>query len=305
MGVLPSHLHVRANAGLFDVSHMGQLKITGTKRAQFLEELVVGDIAGLEKNSATLSLMTNWKGGIIDDTIITNKGEHIFMVVNGACKDGDLEHMNLHLKHFNAKHTGGEAVAIQHITSSERSLLALQGPKAAEVLARLVKNVDLRNVDFMTHFEAKVAGIDAWVSRCGYTGEDGFEISVLNGQANDLMSSILKHTEVSPTGLAVRDSLRLEAGLCLYGHDLNGDISPVEAGLVWTIGKRRREAGFDTFPGAKIILDQIANKSVTKKRIGLTQQAGPPAREGAHIRNKEGDIVGCVTSGVPSPTLKK
>jgi aminomethyltransferase len=198
------------------------------------------------------------------------------MVVNAGCKDADIAHMRAHLSTFNAKH-GGD-VTLEDV--QDRSLLALQGPKAAEVLQRHVaKDVALSSLPFMFTRELKVDGVDCWVTRCGYTGEDGFEVSVPNANATSLLYSLLKNTEVKPSGLGPRDSLRLEAGLCLYGHDLNTDITPIEAGLGWLIGKRRREQG--GFPGFDVIKGQIAN-GVAKKRVGFNIKSGPPARGNIH-----------------------
>jgi len=251
-------------------------------------------------NQMKLSVLLTDKGGIIDDCIITNKDNHVYMVVNGACKEKDLEHMRARLAEFNQKNKA--AVKIEYLADT-RSLLALQGPKAAEVLSMyLPPSFQLSKLEFMTTVDTKVNGIECWVSRCGYTGEDGFEISVASKNAESLMTTLLKSNAVHPAGLGVRDSLRLEAGLCLYGHDLSEDISPVEAGLTWLIGKRRRENG--GFLGYDTIRKQLRD-GVSRKRVGFMVEKGAPAREGAEVKTLSGETVGTVTSGTFSPSLKK
>jgi aminomethyltransferase len=242
-------------------------------------------------------MLTNENGGILDDCVICSRADHIYMVVNGACKDADMAHIRAHLKTYNQKNSAD--VTMQY--NEDRSLLALQGPKAAEVLSRLVKE-DLNTLQFMYTRNMKVGSLDCLVTRCGYTGEDGFEISVASTQATQLMDLLLKHKEVLPAGLGVRDSLRLEAGLCLYGHDLNDTITPIEAGLAWTISKRRRTEG--GFPGFAKIKQQL-EQGTENKRIGLLVKKGAPAREGAVIQSKNGEKIGIVTSGTFSPSLNK
>lgn len=297
--ITDSHKHVRSSAGLFDVSHMGQVLVHGPRedRLGFLETLCVGDLLGLNENQARLSVLTNERGGIIDDCIITNKADHTFVVVNGACKVNDLRHMREHLEGFNA--SKGTSVQIEYLDDT-RSLMALQGPKAAEVMSRMC-SYDLSTLPFMYVAHFQVAGFDCWVSRCGYTGEDGFEISVEDANAAALMAAILEHQEVRPVGLGARDTLRLEAGLCLYGHDLNEDTTPVQGGLLFTIGKRRRAEG--GFLGADVILEQIKTKQYGRKRVGLVVEKGAPAREDAKILDENDKEIGVVTSGTVSPTL--
>jgi len=292
-GILTSHLHCRTKASLFDVSHMAQLHWTGKDRVKFLEHLVVADLGALPKQHAKLSVIMNEKGGIIDDTVITNRGDFIYMVVNAGCADKDLAHFKKQLEIYNKK---GYDVKMEHIN---RSLLALQGPSAEGILSRLVKE-DITKMPFMTAQEMVVDGLNCLVSRCGYTGEDGFEISVENTQAVKLAKKLLSFEEVKPAGLGPRYSLRLEAGLCLYGNDLNEDISPIEAGLAWTIGARRKTEG--GFLGSDIVLKQL-KEGVKKKRVGLFV-TGPPAREHTPLLDK-GKQVGEVTSGTFSPILKK
>jgi len=295
-GILNSHLHTRQHSSLFDVSHMAQLRLTGKDRVKFLETLVVGDIEGLPENNARLSVFTNEKGGIIDDTVITNRGDHIYIVVNAGCAEKDIAHIKSHLAKFVAK--GGDV----KLEVLDRSLVALQGPESEKVLSRLVK-ADLTKMPFMTCKELEVDGIkNVLESRCGYTGEDGFEISVDHGNAVKLSKKLLSFPEVKPAGLGPRDSLRLEAGLCLYGHDLEQDITPVEGSLTWVIGKRRKEQG--GFLGADVILAQLKN-GVSKKRVGFLVN-GSPARDGAIINDvATGKEIGKVTSGTFSPILKQ
>ncbi len=287
-GIMDEHKHCRAAAGLFDVSHMGQLRISGADRIAAIESLIPGDIAGLQPGQMRYSQLTNDAGGILDDLIVTNMGDHLFLVVNGACKTEDLAHMQARI---------GDRVKIEH--PETRALLALQGPAAAAALARLTDS-DLTAMLFMTAKAMTVAGIDCLVSRSGYTGEDGFELSVADTEAMALAEALMAQPEVKPIGLGARDSLRLEAGLCLYGHDLNEETSPAEAVLMWSISKRRREQG--GFPGATIIQQQLAN-GVTRKRVGLQPQGRAPAREGAEITDDDGNNIGIVTSGGFAPSL--
>lgn len=291
-GVLSEHLHTRAAAGLFDVSHMGQAYLVGSDHASVcaaIEALVPGDILGLEPTAIRYTLLLNDKGGIRDDLMVTRtkKDGTLFLVVNAACKDADFAHIAGHLP------AGIELHRIE-----DRALIALQGPKAAVVFARFAP--DAAAQDFMTGVEMTVAGIPCLVSRSGYTGEDGYEISVPEAEAVTLTKKLLAEPEVKPIGLGARDSLRLEAGLCLYGHDIDETTTPVEGALTWTISKRRREEG--NFPGAKIILDQIAN-GVTRKRVGLLPEGKAPAREGTEITDASGRKIGVVTSGGYGPSV--
>lgn len=292
-GVLPSHLHTRQQASLFDVSHMLQFKVHGDDRVKFLESLVVADIGGLADNTGTLSLFTTDSGGIIDDLIINKTPEYLYVVSNAGCADKDLKHLQDRLKAV----SGDLDVALEVL--EDKALLALQGPKAAAVLQSGVQG-DLSKMFFMRTDVMDVFGIkDVRVTRCGYTGEDGFELSVDQNRAVDLAKALLesKEAEVKPAGLGPRDSLRLEAGLCLYGNDIDENTTPVEAVLVWTIGKRRRAQA--DFPGAEAILRQIKEKA-KRKRVGLLSK-GPPARGGATVLDADGNKVGQVTSGCPTP----
>ncbi|KYR02298.1 aminomethyltransferase [Tieghemostelium lacteum] len=305
-GVLKEHLHCRTNSSLFDVSHMAQLKIHGKDRIKFFESLVVADLEALPKGSSKLSVFTNDKGGIIDDTMITNQGDCLYVVVNAGCAEKDIAHIQSKLKQFKEK-SGASDVHMEIL--GEQSLIAIQGPKTEEILQKLLgksSSVDLGKMEFMTQLPMNISGIPCIVTRCGYTGEDGFEISVHSNQAQKLAEILLscttpKEQGILPAGLGARDSLRLEAGLCLYGHDLNEDITPIEGTLAWLIGKRRREQG--GFPGANIILPQIKD-GVSKKRVGVLIQ-GPPAREGTQIIDPiTKQPIGNVTSGTLSPMTK-
>jgi aminomethyltransferase len=243
LGVMKEHLHCRAanSASVFDVSHMGQIKWHGKDAVKFIEKMVVGDIACLKPGEGKLSLIMNEAGGIVDDTVITNAGDFIYMVVNGACKEKDMIHFNKYME--DAK------LDVQMEYMGDQQLLALQGKGAAAVMARFCPSINFTSMNFMTGADMTVAGIpNCRVTRCGYTGEDGFEISVDPSRAVELATKLFAEPEVKPAGLGCRDSLRLEAGLCLYGNDLDETITPVEGGLTWTIGgpksRRRTEQGF-------------------------------------------------------------
>ena len=292
-GVLASHHWTREKASLFDVSHMLQTRWTGKDRIKFIESLVVGDVEGLEVGQSTLSLFTNKDGGIIDDTIINKQDDKgLYVVSNAGCREKDLKHVREQLDQ--AK---GLDVDVQVL---DASLVALQGPSAAGIIAKL-SGSNLGDFRFMTGRQMRLKDIDAYVSRCGYTGEDGFEISVSHDSATDLCELLLSNSDVRLAGLAARDSLRLEAGLCLYGHDMDDTTTPVEAALAWTVGKRRRSD--PSFLGAQIIIPQIG-KATEKRRVGIIVE-GAPAREGCAILSPDGHTIGVVTSGGPSPTLKK
>mmetsp|Transcript_11560 Transcript_11560/g.20805 ORF Transcript_11560/g.20805 Transcript_11560/m.20805 type:complete len:418 (+) Transcript_11560:39-1292(+) len=302
-GVMKEHLWCRADgkAAMFDVSHMGQIRWHGKDGAAFLEKIVVGDIAGLGEGSGCLSLVTNEQGGILDDTVITNAGDHIYMVVNGATKFGDMKHFQEQMDKFDGD------VTMEYLEDSMQ-LLAIQGPGAAEAVKKLLPSgFDLAKMAFMTGVETTLDGIDGCrITRCGYTGEDGFEIAMPADNAESIASKLLSDPAVNATGLGARDSLRLEAGLCLYGHDLNETINPVEATLAWTMGgpkgRCRKEGGF---LGAEHILKPDGKlQKVTKKRVGIMGMKAP-AREGAEIYDATGENkIGDVTSGTFSPCLK-
>ncbi|KAM7169598.1 aminomethyltransferase, mitochondrial isoform 1-T1 [Macrochelys suwanniensis] len=293
---LESHLHTRRHCSLFDVSHMLQTKVFGRDRVKFMESLVVGDIAELKPDQGTLSLFTNEEGGILDDLIVTSTSEqHLYVVTNAGCRDKDWALMQGRAEELRA--AGGDV----HLEVSENALLALQGPSAVQVLQTGVSD-DLAKLPFMSSAVMDVFGVPGCrVTRCGYTGEDGVEISVPVGRAVELVELLLRDPQVQLAGLAARDSLRLEAGLCLYGNDIDETTTPVEAALVWTLGKRRRVTM--DFPGAMVIVPQIKGK-VKRKRVGLIS-TGPPIRPHMPILSPEGRPIGEVTSGCPSPCLKK
>lgn len=289
-GVMAEHLHTRAQAGLFDVSHMGQVILGGRGAAAGLEALVPVDIQGLAEGRQRYGLFTNDQGGIEDDLMVANRGDHLFLVVNAARKAQDLAHLQAHLN-------GVEAV-------TDRALLALQGPQAEAVLVRLVPGVAAMR--FMDVAIADWDGAELWISRSGYTGEDGFEISVPEGRATEFARALLAQPEVLPIGLGARDSLRLEAGLCLYGHDIDEGTTPVEAGLTWAIQKVRRRGGAREggFPGAERILAELET-GPARLRVGLAPQGRAPIREGAALFATEvaAEPVGQVTSGGFGPSL--
>ncbi|TPX71157.1 aminomethyltransferase [Spizellomyces sp. 'palustris'] len=296
LGVLASHMWTRQKASLFDVSHMLQTRWTGKDRTKFLESLVVADVEGLPVGSSTLSLFTNENGGIIDDTVVNKQDDKGFYVVsNAGCAEKDLAHIHAHLKKFQDRGGDVDVKVLEDV-----SLVALQGPSAAQVISAL-SGQNLASFGFMSGRWMDIKGIPVYISRCGYTGEDGFEISVPHEEVVRFSQMLLDHPDVELAGLGARDSLRLEAGLCLYGHDLDDTVTPVEGGLTWTIGKRRREEG--GFLGADKIIPQIG-KAVPRRRVGLVVE-GAPAREGAEIFNVEGESIGKITSGCPSPVLKK
>jgi aminomethyltransferase len=291
-GIVAEHLHTRDAAGLFDVSHMGQAVLVGADHAAVasaIERLVPADIASLEPGQIRYSQLTNPDGGIIDDLMITRGAEdgRLMLVVNASRKAVDYDWLRQNL---------AAGVALEPI--EDRGLVALQGPKAAEVMARHCgEAVELA---FMTATRASFDGIACTVSRSGYTGEDGFEISVADSHAVGLAEALLAEPEVKPIGLGARDSLRLEAGLCLYGHDIDETTSPVEAGLAWSIGKRRRNEG--GFMGAERILRELAD-GPERRRVGIRPEGRSPAREGAAIQAKDGAALGTVTSGGFGPSV--
>ena len=286
-GILAEHLHTRAQAGLFDVSHMGQLRISGGDPAGAIETLVPGDIRGLGAQRMRYTLLLNEAGGILDDLIVTRLQSTLFVVVNAATTDRDFCHLRDRL---------GPALTIDRL--DDRALLALQGPMAAAVLERLAPGT--AQLPFMTAAETTLDGRSCLITRSGYTGEDGFEISLPAAGAPALAERLLAEPEVRPIGLGARDSLRLEAGLCLYGHDLDETTTPVEADLNWTIGRRRREES--NFPGAAIILRQMA-QGPARKRVGIRPEGRAPAREGAAIVDLAGGEIGRITSGGFGPSV--
>jgi aminomethyltransferase len=285
-GIIHEHLHCRSHAGFFDISHMGQCLISGDEAVSELERLTPSDITGLKPEQQKYTVLTNDEGGIIDDIIITRIESGLTVVVNAACKDKDFNYLVSRL-----------SSRCQFIELQELALVALQGPSAATIMQKF--SAIAANLPFMTACETELGGIHCTVSRCGYTGEDGFEISVANSDAEALARLLLAEKNVIPIGLGARDTLRLEAGLCLYGHELNETITPVEAGLHWLIKK-----GHSDFPGADKIIRQL-QFGTEKIRAGLVVDSKVPVREGSVILNNEKKEVGHATSGSFSPSLGK
>ncbi|MEP3346639.1 MAG: glycine cleavage system aminomethyltransferase GcvT [Litoreibacter sp.] len=294
LGVMKEHIHTRTKAGLFDVSHMGQVKVTGAEPALALETLIPVDIAGLPENRQRYGFFTNDAGGIMDDLMLANRGDHIFVVVNAACKDADIAHMKAHLE-----------PDVQVTPIADRALLALQGPASEAVLSSL--NPAAGEMNFMDVATLSLNGAECWVSRSGYTGEDGYEISVPNAEAEGLAKALLAHDDVEPIGLGARDSLRLEGGLCLYGHDIDTDTTPVQAALLWAIQKVRRAGGERAggFPGADVIFAEL-EAGALRKRVGLRPEGRAPMREGVPLfaATEGGEQIGVITSGGFGPTVE-
>jgi aminomethyltransferase len=288
-GIMAEHLWTRENAGLFDVSHMGQLLVHGRDSDKALERLLPGDLQALKDMKLKYSLLLDDSGGIIDDLMVTRRGADFYVVVNGATKHGDIANMEQRLP---------REVVVDHMR--EQALLAVQGPRAAEALEGIVPGVT--DLTFMEGRPFQALGQTLWISRSGYTGEDGFEISVPARAAEQLADALVAHDAVKPIGLGARDSLRLEAGLPLYGHDLDVDTTPVMAGLTFAINKRRRAEG--GFAGAMRIMAELENGPV-QKRVGIEVDGRQPVREGARILDGEGNEVGRVTSGGFSPSLQR
>ncbi|WP_135080853.1 glycine cleavage system aminomethyltransferase GcvT [Terasakiella sp. SH-1] len=287
LGVKKEHLHTREACGLFDVSHMGQALLKGDDVQDAIETLTPSDIKGLAQNGIRYSLLMNDEGGIRDDFMVTNRGDHLYLVVNAACKEADYAHIAANLPNHTLE------------ILEDRALLALQGPKAAEVLNRFAPGVD--QLIFMQMGEYDIAGIPCLVSRSGYTGEDGYEISVPNDKAEDLARKLLGEAEVEAIGLGARDSLRLEVGLCLYGSDLDTTTSPIEGSLNWAVGKRRRIDG--GFPGHDVVMKHLA-EGVSRKRVGIKPLGRAPARAHTEVADKDGNIIGEITSGGFGPSFE-
>ena len=284
-GILKEHQHVRAAAGLFDVSHMGQIRLEGGDVDVALESLVPANIVDLKDGRQRYALFTNQEGGIIDDLMVLRQGSDLQLVVNAANKHLDLAHLQAHLPK-----------SVTAVPYFDRALLALQGPAAAAVLARHAPSA--ADLAFMSGEEICVDGVACVITRSGYTGEDGYEIALDAEEAEGIARKLLAEPEVKPIGLGARDSLRLEAGLCLHGHDIDAKITPVEAALEWAIGKARRSGGARQggFPGDGIILDQMDNGAAWR-RVGLRPEGRAPVREGITLLDKEGRTIGRVTSG--------
>ncbi|MEO7127725.1 MAG: glycine cleavage system aminomethyltransferase GcvT [Rhodoferax sp.] len=296
IGLMAEHLHTRQAAGLFDVSHMGQLRLVGPDAAAAFETLMPVDVIDLAVGKQRYGLLLNDEGGILDDLMFFNRGQDIFVIVNGACKVADMAHIQNRI-----------GARCQVIPMPEMALLALQGPQAAMALSRLAPGVE--KLVFMTGGRFRIAGCDCFLTRSGYTGEDGFEISVPADQAQTLARALLAQPGVLPIGLGARNSLRLEAGLCLYGNDIDTTTTPVEAGLNWAMQKVRRTGGARAggFPGATKILAQLQGTTgaTARKRVGLVALERIPVREHCELQNDSGERIGEVTSGLLGPSIDK
>jgi aminomethyltransferase len=298
-GLMAEHLHTRTATGLFDVSHMGQLRLVGPDAAAAFESLMPVDVIDLAPGKQRYGLLLNDEGGIIDDLMFFNRdyanGGDIFVIVNGACKAGDIAHIQQKI-----------SSRCEVIPMPEMALLALQGPQAVTTLARLASGVE--KLVFMTGGRFSVAGCDCFITRSGYTGEDGFEISVPATQADTLARALLEQPEVKPIGLGARNSLRLEAGLCLYGNDIDTTTTPIEASLNWAIQKVRRTGGARAggFPGADKVLAQLDNPALlTRKRVGLIALERVPVRDHTTLHSLDGAPIGEVTSGLLGPSINQ
>jgi aminomethyltransferase len=294
-GLMAEHLHTRSAAGLFDVSHMGQLRLVGDDAAAAFETLMPVDVIDLAVGKQRYGLLLNEQGGIMDDLMFVNRGDDIFVIVNGACKHGDLAHIKACI---------GELCHVDE--QFDRALLALQGPKAVDALQRLLPGVE--KLVFMTGEAYEWAGADLFITRSGYTGEDGFEISLPASIASDFARALLAQPEVKPVGLGARNSLRLEAGLCLYGNDIDETTTPVEAALNWAIQKVRRTGGARAggFPGAERVLAQLdGSEPLSRKRVGLVALDRVPVRDHTALQNITGEAIGEVTSGLLGPSIDK
>jgi aminomethyltransferase len=293
-GLMAEHLHTRQAAGLFDVSHMGQLKLVGPDAAAAFESLMPVDVIDLPVGKQRYGLLLTDVGTVIDDLMFVNRGDDIFVIVNGACKVGDIAHMQQKI-----------STRCQVIPMPERALLALQGPLAVDALQRLVPGVNA--LVFMTGAAFQWNSAALFITRSGYTGEDGFEISVPGDAADALARALLAQPEVKPVGLGARNSLRLEAGLCLYGNDMDTTTTPVEAGLNWAMQKIRRIGGAREggFPGAATVLAQLNGQGLTRKRVGLIALERVPVREHCELQNTQGQRIGETTSGLLGPNIDK
>lgn len=298
MSVSASHLFTRNSASIFDVSHMLQTNVRGKDCLAWFESICPVDLEGMANGSSSLTVFLNDKGGIIDDLIVTKVNEETLYIVSNAGRlEVDKEHMKETSEQFRKK---GNEVIVDFWDVSQRALIAVQGPTAATAVQSLT-DIGLKDLLFMTSRVGKVAGVECRITRCGYTGEDGMEISIPVDKAETVTEALLQSKDVKLAGLGARDSLRLEAGLCLYGNDIDESVTPVEAALSWLIAKRRRTDA--NFPGANVILKQI-KEGVTRRRVGIRLETGPPARKDVVIKNPaNSEVIGKVTSGCPSPSL--
>ncbi|GBP36142.1 Aminomethyltransferase, mitochondrial [Eumeta japonica] len=298
MSVSASHLFTRSSASIFDVSHMLQTNIYGRDSIAWLESMCPVDLKGMPEGSSSLTVFLNENGCILDDLIVTKVNETSLYVVSNAGRiDTDKRHM---LERAESFKKSGKDVNIEFWDVSHQALIAVQGPKAVSILQKLT-NIKLDELFFMTSKVGHVAGVECRVTRCGYTGEDGVEISVPSKEVEGITEALLQHEGIKLAGLGARDSLRLEAGLCLYGNDIDESVTPVEANLTWLISKRRRTDS--NFPGANVILKQI-KEGVKKRRVGIRMESGAPARKDAILKDfQHGEEIGMITSGCPSPSL--
>ena len=290
-GIIKEHRHTRIHAGLFDISHMGQIRISGDNVSESLERLTPGDFTNLPLNRQRYTWFTNNQGGVIDDCMVTHRGDHLLIVANASRKEQVFDHLKSNLAECDVTEV------------KDRALFALQGPEASKVMERFVP--DACQLPFMSSASWSIRGAECIVNRCGYTGEDGYELMVPMDQAEKLARLFMAQDKVEVIGLGARDSLRLEAGLCLYGHDIDENTSPIEAGLNWIIAKKYLgdNARSAIFPGAEKIMRDLRDEPVCK-RVGLKPDGRVPVREGARLFNKAGDIVGRVTSGGFGPTVE-
>lgn len=291
-GIKQEHLHCRAHAGLFDISHMGQISLQGRGAVSMLESLIPSKISDLKPGQQRYSVLTNNRGGILDDIMVTNMDDHLLLVVNAACKDEDFAYLQSTCDELN-----NEDCQLQLL--EDKALLALQGPAAASVLQEF--SPEVVGLHFMQGGEFNIQDIPCVINRCGYTGEDGFEISISAKSVENLARLILEHDEVQMIGLGARDTLRLEAGLCLYGHDIDLETSPVEAAIEWIITDKESQGNC---PGADVIWQQL-DSGVTRRRVGLKMEGKVPLREGMDVLDESGQLAGSITSGGFSPTLGK
>ncbi len=287
MGIMGEHNHCRTAAALFDVSHMAQVLIKGEGALAALENLVPAALSALPEGKARYTFFTNPDGGIMDDLIVSNAGSYVYVVVNASMRDQDIPHMRAGLPDHEV------------IEVTDRALVAVQGPKAEGVVAPLCPQA--RDMKFMETLMVDIMGATCRISRLGYTGEDGYEISMPEDRAVEITRALLEHEDCAPAGLGARDSLRLEAGLCLYGNDIDNDTSPIEAGLTWAIQKRRREEG--GFPGADRIQRELA-EGAARKLVGIKPDGRAPARQGVEIQAEGGETLGTITSGGFGPTVE-
>lgn len=288
-GVKQEHLHTRQHAGLFDISHMGQLKLSGDNAALSLESLTPSNIQELDKHAQRYTVLTNEHGGIIDDLMVTNIGDYLFVVINAACKENDTQYMQSQLP---------DNCKLEELT--DFALLALQGPEAAVVMQRICP--EATKLTFMTGSQFILKGVNCYINRCGYTGEDGFEISIPAEHIEDIARCLLAEENVELIGLGARDSLRLEAGYCLYGHDLDEITSPVEANIKWVISKARLQDNTHAYPGMEIIQEQL-QQGTERSRVGILSEGKAPIREGTSVLNEYEEIVGTITSGGFGPSV--